>query len=94
MSDERELWLRERAQLRKQITDLERIKHDLEGRMFDALKTDKWLAAGLHEVDHAMDPSRAVFSRVLDVACVAVARVKELEAASNVCGDASGGETR
>jgi hypothetical protein len=67
-------------QLRHQIANLERINANLNDRLFGALKTDPILAEGLHEVDHAMDLSRGVFHRVLDVACVAVARVKELEA--------------
>lgn len=71
-------WEAERASLRKQITDLERIKHDLEGRLFDALKTDRWLREGLREVDHAPTISRGVYSKVLDVAAVHVAHTKLL----------------
>lgn len=69
---------RERASLRLQITNLERQKHDLEGRLFDALKSDRVLRQGLHEVDHAPDISRGVYSQVLDVAAVHVAHTKLL----------------
>ena len=71
-------WQNERAALRKQITDLERIKHDLEGRLFDALNADRWLREGLAEVDHAHTISRGVYSKVLDVAAVHVAHTKLL----------------
>jgi hypothetical protein len=73
-------WEKERASLQLQIKNLERIKQDLNNRLFGALKTDRTLALGLHEVDHAIDLNRGTYSAVLDVACVHVARVKELEA--------------
>lgn len=82
-------WRGERAKLRMQITNLERIKNDLEDRLFGALKTDRILAAALEEVDHAPSLSRGLYSDVLDIACVHIARVKELEAAGNGIDNAS-----
>lgn len=78
MSAAPKTWDAERASLRMQITNLERQKHDLEGRLFDALKTDSVLREGLEQVDHAVNISRGVYSMVLDVAAVHVAHTKLL----------------
>jgi len=71
-------------ELRDQIKNLERIKNDLNTRLFKALETDATLKAALHEVDHVSGGmlSRSLYSDVLDIACVHIARVKELEAAT------------
>lgn len=75
---------KEVASLRDQIKNLERIKNDLSTRLFKALETEPTLTAALREVDHTPGGSlsRALYSDVLDIACVHIARVKELEAAA------------
>ncbi len=71
------------GRLRDQIKNLERIKNDLQTRLFKALETEPTLTAALREVDHTPGGSlsRSLYSDVLDIACVHIAKVKELEAA-------------